>query len=239
MLKAKLKRVIRDLGYEIRRYQPSSSESARFLHVLKHHRINLVFDVGANAGQFAASLRTLGYSGRIVSFEPVSGTWEQLAKASHGDSLWEIAPRCALGEEDSEIEVHVSANSVSSSVLNMLNTHLDAAPTSAYVSSEQTPLMRLDTIGPQYLREDSRLFIKIDTQGYETQVLNGAERLLDKAIGLHVEMSLVPLYAGQDLYDGLIRYLQTKGFELWDITPNFVDMRSGRALSVDAILFRA
>jgi len=89
------------------------------------------------------------------------------------------------------------------------------------------------------MQEDSTPFIKIDTQGYEAQVLRGAECLLQKAAGLQVELSLVPLYAGQVLYDELISQVKSKGFELWGLTPVFIDAQSGRLLQADATFFRA
>lgn len=89
--------------------------------MLKAHEVNLVFDIGANAGQFAQSLRELGYRGRIVSFEPQSEAREQLERAASVDPLWEVAPKAAIGAEDGEIELNLAANSISSSLLPMLN----------------------------------------------------------------------------------------------------------------------
>lgn len=239
MLKTIVKRAIRGAGFEVSRYSPSRSEDVRFLSALEHHRINLVFDVGANDGQFARQLRESGYRGRIISFEPTTAAWEKLKKASENDPLWEAAPRCAIGAEDGEIEFHISANSVSSSALPMLDSHLKAAPESAYVGTERLPLRRLDAVGAEYVKADSVLFIKIDTQGYEQQVLKGATELLKTAAGAQLELSLVPLYEGQVLYDEIIASLKALGFELWDFTPAFVDSKSGRILQGDGTFFRA
>ncbi len=238
MLKYLVKRTIRQLGFDLRRYHPSSSEDARFIAMLSAHRVNLVLDVGANIGQFGASLRNAGYRGRIVSFEPLAAAREQLLMASRGDSLWDIAPRAAIGNEDGEIEIHVAGNSVSSSVLKMLDSHASAAPESIYVNSEKVPLRRLDTLSAKYFQPDSVSFLKIDTQGYEDRVLQGATGLFNRFAGLQLELSLVPLYEGQLLFDGLIKQLQTSGFELWAISPAFVDPQSGRLLQVDATFFR-
>src|SRR3954469_6586550 len=120
MLRSSAKRALRKLGYDVHHYRPDSSAEARFMRTIEYHQINLVFDVGANIGQFAKTLREDGYAGSIVSFEPVSASWERLVNASSNDPLWEVAPRCAVGAEDGEIEMHVSKNTVSSSVLGML-----------------------------------------------------------------------------------------------------------------------
>ena len=219
MLKSFVKRTIRRLGFDIRRYNPASSESAQLMRMLSVHRINLVFDVGANTGQFGHFLRDAGYCGRIVSFKPISASWEQLLEASRNDPLWDVSPRAAIGNEDGEILIHVAGNLVSSSVMNMLDSHANAALESRYVGSERVPLLRLDSIAPDYFRPNSVLFLKIDTQDYEDRVLKGATGFLDRLAGLQLELSLVPLYEGQYLFDDLLAEVKEEGFDLWSIWP--------------------
>ena len=238
MLRSIVKRAFRGIGLDLRSYTPDRSESARLFKLLSLHGVDLVFDVGANVGQFALSLREIGYKGRIVSFEPLSMAWGQLQSASKSDPLWEVAPRCAIGAEDGEIEMHVARNSVSSSALGMLDSVIKAAPSAAYVGTETAPLRRLDQVGEEFNAENSRLFMKIDTQGYEDKVLRGARHLLQKTVGLHVEVSLVALYEGQPLFGCIIRLLAEHGFELWGFDPGFFDPHTGRLLQADAIFFR-
>jgi FkbM family methyltransferase len=234
-----IKRSIHYFGFDIHRYRASTSHEARMRSILSAHGINLVLDVGANAGQYGRSLRQLGYAGRIVSFEPLSAAWEKLKIQSERDPLWEVASRAAIGDRDGEAQIHVSANSVSSSVLPMLDAHLRAAPNSTYIGEERVPLRRLDSIAIEFLRKDSALFIKIDTQGFESHVLDGAVELLASTVGLQLELSLIPLYDGQCLFDELVRRLRRLNFEVWEIAPAFSDPRSGRMLQVDATFFRA
>jgi FkbM family methyltransferase len=206
--------------------------------MLKSNGIDVVFDVGANNGQFGQLLRSLGYRGRIVSFEPLSAVWGKLAKTCRKDPLWTAADRAALGSEDGEIEINVSRMTGSSSALQMLKIHTDVAPGSDYIGKERSPLRRLDSVGTQYLREDSRLFIKIDTQGFEPEVLKGATRLLDRTVGLLLELSLIPLYKDQSLYDEMIHSVKTMGFDMWAISPGISDPCTGRLLQADATFFR-
>lgn len=180
MLKSIVKRAVRGAGFEIKRYVAPPPEKANLITMLSANGVNLVFDVGANIGQFALSLREAGYRGRIVSFEPLTDAWERLQEASQGDQLWEIAPRGAIGAEDGETEFHVAGNSQSSSVLKILDVTVKRFPEASYVSSEHVPLRQLDAIGTDYLRSDSVLFIKADVQGFEDQVLKGAVELLKK-----------------------------------------------------------
>lgn len=239
MLKSLVRRTLRSVGFDLRRYTLYSSPDARLMATLSAHRVNLVFDVGANCGQFGLSLREIGYTGRIVSFEPLTSAWNQLVRTSKDDPLWEIAPRGAIGSEDGEIEMHVAANSVSSSALPMLDSHVQAAPGSSYVGTERSPLCRLDSIASNYLRPDSSLFIKIDAQGFEPEVLKGASELLKQTVGVQLELSLVPLYEGESLYTKMIAQLKSIGFELWGFTPVFFDDKTGRMMQMDGTFFRS
>jgi len=226
-------------GFEIRRFDPSISESAQFMRQLNTHGINLVLDVGANIGQFGRkNLRDAGYRGRIVSFEPLSAAWKGLSAEAASDSLWTVAPRMAIGAADGDININVAQNSVSSSILDMLPEHRQFAPQSAYVAVESVPIRRLDEIAPQYFLPDSKVFIKIDTQGFEDAVLQGAGGIMSRVAGIQLELSLIPLYAGQQLYDEIILRMKRAGFDLWGISTAFVDVDSGRTLQVDATFFR-
>lgn len=237
-LKSHVTRFVRRLGFDLRLYRPASSESAQLMKILSVHRINLVFDVGANAGHFGQYLRDAGYRGHIVSFEPLSAAWEELLKASRKDPLWEVAPRAAIGSDEGELDIHVARNSVSSSILAMHGAHIHAAPASGYIGKERVPLRRLDSLASEYLHSDSVPFLKIDTQGYEDHVLNGADGIMDRIVGIQLELSLVPLYRGQRLWDDLTEWLKHLGFELWAISPVLVDPQSGRLLQLDATFFR-
>jgi FkbM family methyltransferase len=233
-----LRRLMRSAGLDLHRHRPEASEAGRLASMLAAHDIDLVFDVGANTGQFAQSLRRSGYAGRIVSFEPLSTAHTRLLQASQGDAKWDIAPRAAIGDYEGEIEIHVAGNSVSSSVLAMLDSHASAAPDSAYMASERVRLSRLDTMARDYLVNNAVSFLKIDTQGYEDRVLDGAACLLNQVSGLQMELSLVPLYEDQKLFDTLLERLRALEFSIWAIWPGFHDPSSGRMLQVDVVFFR-
>lgn len=237
-IKQVVRALLRQVGLDVRRFHPASSDDARLVAMLREHSIDVVLDVGANTGQFGEMLRAVGYAGRIVSFEPLSAARSRLLAAARNDAKWDVAEQVAIGSEDGEIEIHIAGNSVSSSVLNMLEAHSSAAPESTYVGSERVPLRRLDVAAERFVTPESRLFLKIDTQGYEDRVLAGAPQLLARAAGIQLEMSLVPLYEGQRQFDELYQMLKGLGFRLWHVTPAFVDPRSGRMLQLDATFFR-
>jgi len=233
-----IKKILYSLGLDLHRLSPASNPSAQLLAALNHVQADVVFDIGANIGQFAQELRSVGFSGEIVSFEPLSSAHAVLSKAAQADAKWKIHPRAAVGDQDGEIEINIAGNSVSSSVLPMLDAHSSAAVGSAYVASERTPLIRLDSVAPTYLSAHARPFIKIDTQGFESQVLDGAAETLKRAHGVLLELSLVPLYEGQTHWLEMIQRMADQGFTLWSIQKGFTDPRTGRSLQVDGIFLR-
>lgn len=234
-----IKTIARLLGLEIRRFLPSSSAAAQFRTMLRSQNINLILDVGANVGQYGSELRGhVGYKGRIVSFEPMSLAHEVLTKAAAKDDQWDVSKRVAIGAKQGEIAINISHNSVSSSVLPILESHTSAEPESRYKGSESVPLVTLDSVAMKYFSDGTVGFLKIDTQGYESQVLEGAEKTLASIVGVQLELSLVPLYVGQMLMPELIARMTELGFDLWGISPTFADPESGRMLQVDATFFK-
>jgi FkbM family methyltransferase len=239
MYKNVIRSVFRSVGLEVTRYSPASVPDGQLTMFLARQRINVVLDVGANAGQFAVELRErMKYSGRIVSFEPMASAHAILCRKSASDALWDVAPRAAIGAEAGTVTLHLSGNSVSSSVLPMLEAHSSAAPQSSYIADEVVPMTTLDLAAARYIKADSRVFLKIDTQGYEAEVLKGASAVLQRALVVQLELSLVELYQGQALMFDQVRWMSERGFEVWAIAPAFFDSASGRLLQVDATFLR-
>jgi FkbM family methyltransferase len=237
-LKHAIKMTALKFGLEVSRYNAVESAEARVFALLEHHRIDTVIDVGANDGGYGRLLRRGGYKGRIISFEPLEAEHRALSAAAEDDALWSVAPRMALGRENTELDIHVAGNSASSSILPMNRTHEAAEPTSRYVGVQRVAVRRLDEVDLPDVTPQARCLLKIDTQGYEMAVLEGAERLLQRLAGVQLELSLTPLYDGQALYLDLIRWLQERGFELWNVIPGFVDPVSARMLQFDGVFFR-
>jgi FkbM family methyltransferase len=239
VLKDATRSFARSFGLELRRFAPVTSYVAQLKAMLSWHRVDLIFDVGANTGQFGKELRRqVGFAGRIVSFEPMKAAHERLTAEARNDPLWDVAPRAAIGAQEGTVTINVARNSVSSSVLPMLETHVRAAPDSRYTDAETVRLATLDALTPGYFGQESVAFLKVDTQGYESEVLKGAPRTLARVTGVQLELSLVPLYTGQRLMPDLLEFMRDAGFDLWAVTPAFTDPHSGRLLQVDAAFFR-
>lgn len=237
-MKEVLKEIFRNFGFEITRYNPNRKGPFQQVKALEMADINLVFDIGANEGQFASEIRKYGYRGKIVSFEPLSSARKNLLSLASKEKEWEVHEQSAIGDKDGMVEFHIAGNSVSSSVLPMLESHSIAAEGSAYVGSEQVPMVRLDSVSNQYLTPSSNLLIKIDAQGFEWEVLEGATECLKKARGILCELSLAPLYENQILWRDIIDRLEAEGFVLWALHKGFTDLNTGRSLQMDGIFFR-
>jgi FkbM family methyltransferase len=206
--------------------------------MLSHHDIDLVLDVGANVGNYARYLRAIGYKGTIVCFEPLSDAYSRLQILASRDTLLELAPRMALGDKDGDVLINIAGNSESSSILEMLDSHKNAAPDSIYVGSERAPLRKLDDVAPIFFFDKKAAFLKIDAQGYESRVLDGATNILSKIKGIQLELSLVQFYAGETLYRELIDRIESHGFKLYDLNPVFADDVTGRTYQLDGIFFK-
>jgi FkbM family methyltransferase len=207
-----------------------------FIVQLQAQGIDTVVDIGANSGQFAELLRRSGYTGRVHSVEPLSAAFDQLSAAASGDALWTVQ-RAAVSDEPGTITMNVSENSVSSSVLPMLDTHAVAAPSAQYVAHEEVSATTVDDIVASAGIVPERTMLKIDVQGYEKAVFDGATATLSRFAGVRTEMSLVPLYDGQCLMPELVDLLGRNGFDLWFIEPGFTQPGTRRLLQVDGVFF--
>ena len=205
--------------------------------LLNNFQIKTVLDVGANSGQYAYYIRRLGYRNKIISFEPLSEAYSTLRKFAERDRKWDTV-NVALGDLDGELDINVSKNSVSSSVLEMTSIHVQAEPHSAFRGKERIAIKRLDTWVDETGLDLGSTYVKIDTQGFEKAVLEGAAESLKEIKGLQMELSIVELYKGQSLATEMINYLESMGFALYSVEPGFYDKKTGRLLQFDGIFYR-
>jgi FkbM family methyltransferase len=236
-MKSAVRSLLERAGYQIKKTDVYSSQKLRRRLLFSRLKIDFVVDVGANSGQFAKQCRDHGYQGHILSFEPTSAAHASLLESATADPLWTVAERMALGATTGEADINIAANSFSSSILPMLDSHLSAAPYSAYLHSEKTPVRRLDdvlTTPPSA----HNIFLKLDVQGFESQVLAGAVQTLSRTLAVQLEMSLVPLYEGEILFQQMCSEMNRLGFDLWDLEPSFRDSATGRLLQVDGVFTR-
>ncbi len=233
-----LRRFARHLGYDLIPRKKTKALHAQLIAILQHHQIDTVLDVGANIGQYGQRLRDWGYDGRIVSFEPLSTAHVALSERAAKDPTWSIAPRMAIGAEDGEVDIQVSAETDMSSILPQNEILKKISPSSAIENTERVPLRRLDSIAGDFISDTDRLFLKIDTQGFEPEVLKGANALIPKLIGMQLEMSLVPLYEGELDYHAMTERLAATGFQPHLILPGYFERKLARQLEIDGIFIQ-
>ncbi|MES2979244.1 MAG: FkbM family methyltransferase [Pseudomonadota bacterium] len=210
-----IKKAFRKFGIEIMR-SDSVPESvwSHLLELLRTTEVSVLFDVGANEGQFAATLREIGYGGRIISFEPASQPFAILSKKAHDDPLWEVH-QLGLSDLEGSAEINVFAESVFASLLE---------PT-AFGSARFTGLekagresIRLTTLN-RFIESRTDLrnvpyFLKMDTQGLDVQVFRGAGERLEDCRALLSELSVLPIYHGMPTYEEALKVYRNAGFSV-------------------------
>lgn len=223
--------MLRAAGYEVTRSSSSFSDLQR--DVLG--RCDLVADVGANTGQYADLVRSLAYRGTVVSFEPQSEASSVLQERAMRTTNWDVRP-VALGSTPGTATLRISRNSVSSSLLDIGDEHVRAAPKSSVVSHED---VKVSTLDDELTGVPGRaVWLKLDVQGTELPILMGGTATLARTVAVQSEMSLRPLYDGQTDYLELCAHLRTQGFVLCHILPGFTDPASGALLQVDGLFIR-
>jgi FkbM family methyltransferase len=234
-LKAQAHAVARTLGLEVHRLD--LAHPARRQAAMRRRGINVVLDVGANVGQYAADLRRDGYRGRLVSVEPIPGVFEQLRRANEHDPSWS-GHQLAISDQAGIVRLQVSTDTVCSSVLATTETLTDHIPTAAACEQVEVQSLTLDQLWSASKGDEDRLMVKLDVQGYENQVLDGGASTLDSLSLIEIEMGLVPLYSGGSTIHTLLPRLQAAGLALISIDCGYVDAATGQVLDIDVLAGR-
>jgi FkbM family methyltransferase len=233
-LKAVVTASARAAGVDLVRFRSVRHAIGRRARLIEALGIDLVIDVGANRGQFALEIRRGGYAARIVSIEPLTAPYRHLARLAAPDERWAVI-RSAVGPRAGSATMHVAANDgASSSFLPMLDLHARAAPEARYVADERVDVATLDDLVEPHLRDGGSVFTKLDVQGYELQVLEGASTTLDRSSLVQLEMSLLPLYDTAPTYREVIQFMAQHGYQLIGLEPGFA-ARSGVLLQADGL----
>ena len=214
------------------------NNSFRLVLAFKEKKINYIFDVGANEGQFVDEIRHYGYNGKILSFEPYIDAHKKILENSKKDENWQVYKPIALGNKEAQNKIYISKNSVSSSILKIKDEHINNAPDSKFISEQPIEEKKLEDILNDFDFKNKNLFLKIDTQGYEFQILKGAEKILKEFKGILVEVSLVELYEDQKNWLEIVEFIQSHGFKLWSVDRGFTNKKNGQTLQMDLCFFK-
>lgn len=220
------------------REKPHKTRDGRLALCLSAQEIDLFLDVGANVGQTGRALRKNDFKGQIVSFEPLASARVPLIEAASHDPNWHVAEAMALGEIDGAVDMHVSQATDMSSILPPSKQLLEALPRTKETSVERVPIKRLDEVALEWVGAAKNPFLKIDAQGHDLAVLEGASGIIQYIKGVQMEMSLFPLYEGEVLYTTVIARLHELGFEPWLIQERTFSRKLCRQLQIDGTFFR-
>lgn len=186
-------------------------EKAYLRDLLKRLKINCIFDVGANEGQYARMLRKLGYRGYIFSFEPNPAGFAILSKHFENDRFWK-GFNFALGSEDGRKPINIAEESCLSSFL-ALKKHVVSG-------AIQVDVKRLDSIFDVLVDSiaNPSVLLKMDTQGYDLEVIKGAKQCIDRVVALQSEISVEPIYEDIPHYLEALSYYESLGYKLMDLS---------------------
>lgn len=211
-------------------------QQARTMDLIRALDINIVLDVGANRGFWSRHLRQSGYRGHIVSFEPIAANAAIIEARRKGDPQWQ-AMGCALGAEDRQADFNVVLSGPGDETV--LSSFLPIRTGRARTRIEKVTVKRLDGFLPMLrdLAPDPRIFLKMDTQGYDAQVMAGAGAVIDHVRLLQSEVAVAPLYEGMMPYTEALAGYEAMGFRLMDLF--LVNRtREGGVLEYDCLMMR-
>jgi FkbM family methyltransferase len=231
---------IRRVGYDLVSFRSVSSLGSHLSKLYDLYNVGLIIDVGAHRGEYGDYVRQLGYQGAICSFEPVLENYNLLAERARRDPSWHVI-RSALGDEAGDFELNVMSGTVLSSFMSPSNWGRTEYGTGLEVTrSETVPVARLDDLFDELRTHAGHgsVMLKVDTQGFERNVLSGATNSLGYISIVQAELPVLHLYEDVDDYQTVLGDLQKQGFEISGLWPVAHD-HSMRLIEIDCIVVRA
>ncbi len=240
-MKGLTKKILHHFKLEVKRINPNyrSVEATDtyfglLAKLLSDRKINLTLDVGASIGNWASQLIDEGYDSKIVSFEPLSGSYRILKSRCSKFPDWECQ-NFALGDTNGQTSINISQNSESSSLSKVLNSHIKAFPESKIINKENVVIKTIDDFLQNRPDLAGNVFAKLDVQGFEKKVLTGANESLSRISILQLEMGLEALYDDEFLFCDWLKHLKSLHFHPIHIQNAFSHHETKRLLQVDCI----
>lgn len=219
----KIKSILRKNGYDVVRHV----ELSKWLEL---HKIDLVFDIGANDGRYATDVRKSGWNGHIVSFEPQPDVFKRLTQNMISDPNWR-GMQMGLGSKEASLVMNSYAMDVLGSFLHKIDNDQN-------VKQIEVMVKRPDSIFEEISKGHERPFVKMDTQGFELEIIKGFGKMIDRVVGWQIELSVEPLYEGQPPMEEVLAIMRSHGFSLWRILPGLRDPKTLQSFEMDGIFFR-
>lgn len=218
------RRVASKLGYAL---MPEAAlgrhpQASYLRRVFAEWRITGVIDVGANEGQYHDFVRAeVGFHGPLISAEPIPALAAQMDSRARRDPNWRVES-IAMGPQAGSSTFRVTAGSQFSSFLEPL----ESSRTQFYgqTAIEESITVSVDTLDALIDRHRAflgdRIYLKMDTQGFDLEALKGLTRHLDRVVALQSEASVRPVYHAMPHYTDTIRTIEGLGYTISQIFPN-------------------
>lgn len=234
------RKIAQIFGYELIKRNKHPTLSPHIINLINHYKIDLVLDVGANYGQFGNMLRTEGYTGEIHSFEPVSHSFEKLQKNCLKDKMW-FAYKLAIGAAKGKDTINVTEASDMSSFLNPNNFGGKEFKKLNVVQREMVEIETIDDFLSRQITDFNkrRIFLKMDTQGYDLKVLEGSLSAIDCIVCILSEISLIPIYSGMPHYLDALRKYEEYGFVVTGLYPVSRNKKNLSVIEMDCTLINS
>lgn len=233
------KRRALEFGIVVKRSNYYTRQDLRLVRYLELNGIDTILDVGANCGDYAASLIDSGFKGRIYSFEALPDMHNQLLKrTAESDGSWIVAPRCAISDEAGAAQFHVTNAISSSSLLRPSETATEMPDIFGVRETIEVTALTISEACKMLGITSNRIFLKLDIQGGEERALKGADPIMSRVAGMVVEMPLQTYYDGQASARKLDAWIVDRGYDLWDIQSVWRNPKTGRLDHIDATYFR-
>lgn len=232
-MKKLIKNIVRSIGYDIVPFDTEEEQlNQNRYHWLQAAGIKTVIDIGGGLGQYASKIRKVLPKARIITFEVQPSAIEAIKKRMANDHAFDLH-HIALSNFNGTTKFNVSSNSGSSSLLPMAQLHKDAYPVSEQITEITVECKRLDDMMKPG-EVEKKILLKLDVQGAEKIVLEGAQRMLSETDFIFCEINFVELYQGCVLADDLIEFLNRQGFRLIGIENVSLHPANGTFLQADA-----
>jgi FkbM family methyltransferase len=189
-------------------------------------------DVGARGGvkaSWAAAAKHL----RVIGFEPDPKEYARLAASAADSGGRTVVFRTALHNRQATLPLYIAQDRGLTSIFPPNRSFLDQFPDAARFDTIEVQHLDVDTLDHQLESEgiDDIDFVKVDTQGSELFVLQGAAATLERSVaGVEVEVEFASIYQEQPLFADVDRHLRDLGFQLFDLRPVYWKRETGRSL---------
>ena len=217
-----IRKAVRARGFDMIHYVP-------WKNLFTHCGIDMILDVGANTGQTYDSFRWAGFDGPICSFEPNPEIFQQLQNQK--GYRWQRLPY-ALSSQSGQAKFHLTNSHNSNSLQSPLVTNLKV------VGEITVQTRRLDELWQEQKFSARRVFLKIDAEGHDMEVIKGATGVLDRVQLIMTETGALPRYQGEPSFSEMVSFLDGLGFGICRAEKNSYNAAAGMDTALDVVFAR-